>query len=48
VQVYNIVPVNITNTEVVIVDRKNDLYDTDIEMAEAHSSQFNFDNRLMV
>jgi len=44
---YNVIPVNITNTSVEIVDRQNDLYSMTIEMAEAHTSQFNFDNRLM-
>jgi hypothetical protein len=39
--------VNITNTSAEIVDRKEDLYSMTIEMAEAHTSQFNFDNRLM-
>jgi hypothetical protein len=44
---YHIIPVNITNNQVEIVDRKQDLYAMDIELAEAHKSQFNFDNSLM-
>jgi hypothetical protein len=47
VTAYHVIPVNITNNQVEIIDRKLDLYSLDIEITEAHSSQFNFDNSLM-
>ena len=47
VTAYHVIPVNITNNQVEIIDRKLDHYSLDIEITEAHSSQFNFDNSLM-
>jgi hypothetical protein len=47
VTAYTIIPVNIKNTSSEIVDRKEDQYNLTIEMVEAHTSQFNFDNRLI-
>jgi hypothetical protein len=47
VSAYTIIPVNIKNTSSEIVDRKEDQYNLTIEMVEAHTSQFNFDNRLI-
>ena len=43
---YTIIPVNVENTDVVLVDRKKNIWETTIHLAEAHSSQYSFDNRL--
>ena len=43
---YTIIPVNVENTEAVLVDRKKNIWETTIKLAEAHSSQYSFDNRL--
>lgn len=42
---YYVIPVNIGNSKAELVDRINDLWTIDIELLEAHSSQFSFDNR---
>lgn len=41
-----IIPVAVTGFDDVIIDRKKDIHSVTIEIEEAHSSQFNFDNRL--
>lgn len=43
---YTVVPVNIENAQVDLVDRMEDIYNIDFDLAEAHESQFTFDNRL--
>lgn len=43
---YIVIPVIIENTEINLLDRKLDLWDITIEIAEAHTSQFTFDNRV--
>lgn len=44
---YYIIPVNITTTSAELINRQEDSYSLEIEMEEAHNSQFSFDNRLM-
>lgn len=43
---YYVIPVNIGNTQAELVDRQKDLWAIDLEITEAHNSQFSFDNRL--
>lgn len=43
---YTVVPVNIENAQIDLVDRMEDIYNIDFDLAEAHESQFTFDNRL--
>jgi hypothetical protein len=43
---YTVIPVIVTNTGSELVDYQKDLLSLDIEIAEAHSDQYVFDNRL--
>jgi hypothetical protein len=43
---YYVIPVNIGNSQAELVDRQKDRWAMDIEITEAHNSQFSFDNRL--
>jgi hypothetical protein len=43
---YQVIPVNVTNSELTLVNRENDMYDMELELKEAHESRFTFDNRL--
>jgi len=43
---YQVVPVNIQNGEKELVDRQKNLWEMTVEMEEAHTSRFSFDNRI--
>ena len=47
VTAYMVIPVNVSPGETQLIDRMNDLYSMEIDVQEAHVSQFNFDNRLI-
>lgn len=43
---YQVMPVNIQNGETELVDRQQNLWKMNVELAEAHISRFSFDNRI--
>lgn len=47
VTAYMVIPVNISAGQIELIDRMEDLYSMEIDVQEAHASQFNFDNRLI-
>lgn len=43
---YSVIPVIIESADAELVNRKKDLYNVAVQLAEAHTSQFTFDNRV--
>ena len=43
---YSVIPVNIDNSSAELVDREKNTYSLTLEISEAHTSQYSFDNRL--
>ena len=42
---YSIIPIVVNNVDKALVDRKANVFSIDIEVSEAHNSEFIFDNR---